>query len=59
MNRLSDTTQGNGMPLVWAAEVDSDELGAIGFESACPALLASLWREADFPAGGAAESESP
>jgi hypothetical protein len=59
MNRLSDTTQGNGMPLIWPAEVDADDLGAIGFESACPALQASLWREAALPSIGVAASESP
>ena len=59
MNRLSDMTQGHVSPLVWSAEFDMDDFGAIGFESACPALQASLWREAAYPAGGAAESESP
>jgi len=38
-----------------AAEFDVDGLGAIGFESACPALLASLWLGAAADGGAAVE----
>jgi hypothetical protein len=44
MNTMSLTPAGDGLAMVWAAEVD--EWGEIGLESACPVLQASLWREA-------------
>ncbi|MCV2356479.1 hypothetical protein LNV09_20250 [Paucibacter sp. B2R-40] len=43
--------RGNGMGAGGMAEFHVDGLGAIGFESACPALLASFWPDA-LPEGG-------
>ncbi len=45
------TPAGDGLCMVWAAELEElGELGAIGVESACPALQAPYWRDA--AAGG-------
>jgi hypothetical protein len=53
---LNPTPAGDGrVAMVWAAELDGDELGAIGFESACPALQASYWGEAAAACGGPAD----
>ena len=56
MNALSLTPAGDGLCMVWAAEHDElGEWGEIGFESACPALQASQWREAAAGSGDAAD----
>lgn len=51
MNAISLTPAGDGLCMVWAAELD--ELGELGVESACPALQGALWREAALEGGAA------